>query len=90
MVSRILLCTYRAPWPGVFVTTWPEDLCGIFSAKLLEGHVDGDLFGIFSAKLLDGVVEDEAEHEILPFFPSFSCSAELDEEVRWYKKSFPF
>ena len=63
MVSRILLCTYRAPWPGVFVTTWPEDLCGIFSAKLLERHIDGDLFGIFSAKLLDGVIEDEVIHE---------------------------
>jgi len=41
-----------------------------------------DLFGICSAKLLDGVVEDEAEHEIIPFPPSYSCSAELDEEKR--------
>jgi hypothetical protein len=53
----------------VFVTTWPEDLFGIFSAKLLEEHVEVDLFGIFSAKLLDGVVDVEAELEILVIFP---------------------
>ena len=44
-------------------------LCGIFSAKLLDGHVEVNDFGIFSAKLLGGDVEGEAEHEILPFFP---------------------
>ena len=46
-----------------------KDLCGIFSAKLLEEHVEVDLFGIFSAKLLDGVVDVEAELEILVIFP---------------------
>jgi hypothetical protein len=46
-----------------------KDLCGIFSAKLLEDDVEVDLFGIFSAKLLDGDVESEAVHEILVLFP---------------------
>jgi hypothetical protein len=83
MVLILLLCTYGAPWPGVSVTTWPKNLCGIFSAKLLDGHLEVDMFGICSAKLLVGVEEGEAEHEILPCFPSFSCSAELGEEKRW-------
>ena len=58
-----------APWPGVFVTTWPEDVFGIFSAKLLEGPVDVDIFGLCSAKLLEEDVESEAVHEILVLFP---------------------
>ena len=60
MVSRILLCTYRASL---------LDLFGIFSAKLLDGDVELDLFGIFSAKLLDADVELEAVHEIMVLFP---------------------
>ena len=60
----------------MFVTSWPLSL--------------PDPFGIFSAKLLEDDVELEAVHEIMVLFPSFSCSAELDEEERWDKKSVPF
>ena len=63
----------------MFVTSWPmsfEEMFEICSGSFLESELEAD-------------VEAEAVHEILAVFPSFSCSAELDEEKRWNKKYVP-